>query len=360
MEDNVKKNSTEKTEENIENQKMNKLDALLMDDDMGATTVESAEEAASFEAFMKDYRSLIGKVDNNPEADEITEEDESEFLISLPRRGNRKALKVENDDQKKVSRGDWNDDITLAPQEYTDPGEEDKIMVDELPEEEPTPDFNLGETAPIGDDKFQLSIDFTGETDKEAEEEPREERKYDPDKPRLIDWFYDFAEMIVFVLLVVMILTAFVFKHAVVDGPSMNNTLQHGEHLIISDLFYTPERGDIIVFEDHSTILKKPVVKRVIGLEGDTIRVELNEDDEVVVYVNDELLDEKYAYNAKDCRPAVGMTVTVPEGEIFVMGDNRYHSADSRDGGVGTIKVESILGKVLFRFYPFDKFGSIE
>jgi signal peptidase I len=76
-------------------------------------------------------------------------------------------------------------------------------------------------------------------------------------------------------LMALLIMTALIFRQAIVEGDSMNNTLQDGDRLVISKLFYTPERGDIIVFEDHSTGFKKPLVKRVIGLPGDTVEVKL-------------------------------------------------------------------------------------
>ena len=231
-------------------------------------------------------------------------------------------------------------------------------MLEELPEEE-APDFDLGETA---DEKFQLSISFDGEkAEIPVEDEEEKEIEYDPENPRAIDWVFDIAEMFVIVLAVVMLLVAFVFKHSVVEGDSMNNTLENGDHLIISNLFYTPERGDIIVFEDYSTMLKKAVVKRVIGLPGETVEVKVDKDGNVTVYIDGELLEEDYAYNAKDCKVTTSFApVTLSEDEIFVMGDNRYHSTDSRYEGVGPIKIDSILGKVLFRFFPFDSFGGVE
>ncbi len=175
---------------------------------------------------------------------------------------------------------------------------------------------------------------------------------YDPEKPRKIDGKFDFVELFVFTLLAVMLITTFFFRHAIVDGPSMENTLYNGEHLIISDLFYTPKRGDIIVCEDFSTGLKKPIVKRVIAVEGDTVRITARGE----VYVNDELLDEEYVYiDPGYTNVYKPLLIEVEEGRIFVMGDHRSNSTDSRN--FGTVSEESVIGRVLLRFYPFDKFG---
>jgi signal peptidase I len=148
-----------------------------------------------------------------------------------------------------------------------------------------------------------------------------------------------------------------------VDGESMLETLQDQDRVLVSDLFYTPERGDIVVFEDYSTSLRKAVIKRVIGLPGETVEVRLNESGDVVVFINGELLTEEYTYNAKDCYldpKAFNKPITVGENEIYVMGDNRYHSTDSRYESVGPINIDAILGKVIIRFFPVDKFGTVE
>lgn len=363
MEENKKKHSTEETEKNIKESKVqSNLDALLFDNEEEFVD-EKSEDGRNFESFMAEYRNMMSKNLSAPALNDKSkseEESESEYLISRPmsrvqRNGKRRSS------VKTTKRDDWDDGITLEPEKYVDPGEEDKIMVEELPEEdEHTPDFNLGESTPDDSEKVQISINFNGEESIEASEEEGKNNQYNPDKPRLLDWVFDFAEMFIFVLLAVMILTSFIFKHSVVEGDSMLNTLHDGEHLIITDLFYTPKHGDIIVFEDYSTQLKKPVVKRVIGLPGDTVEVKLNENKEYVVYVNGEYLEETYAYNdVEPTAPGVGVW-KVSEGEIFVMGDNRYNSTDSRSSLVGPVEIDSILGKVILRFYPFDKFGGVE
>ena len=366
MSDDKKRISTEETENNIEAAEQQvSLDSLLLDGDDETNGKEIVEDSINFEAFMAEYRNLMSQSiaeAKAAESEEIDEEDEKEFLKTPPKKSaqTKKSKKQEKPEKEPEKPDEWSEDITLAPQEYEDLDDGKELEEEVLPEEESVPDFNLGETTEESDDKFQISINFEGEQKKaDAADEPKE-RKYDPDKPRIIDWVFDIAEMFVFVLVAVMLLTAFVFKHSIVEGDSMLNTLEDGDHLIISDLFYSPERGDIIVFEDYSTALKKPVVKRIIGLPGETVEVKINKSGVYEVYINGEYLDEPYAYTDIDySAPGVGVW-TVGEGEIFVMGDNRYNSTDSRDGRVGTIDIDSILGRVLFRFYPFNKFGSVK
>lgn len=194
---------------------------------------------------------------------------------------------------------------------------------------------------------------------KEIKAEPKvlaDEMKYDPKKPRRIDFRFDFIELFVFTLVAVMVLTTFVFKHSIVEGPSMENTLQDGDHLIVLSIFYSPEPGDIIVFEDYSTGLEKPLVKRVIAVGGQTVDIDVFG----FVYVDGVQLDEKYVY--KDGFDAITRpgTYVVPEGEVFVMGDHRNNSTDSRTPSFGTVKEDAILGKVVLRFYPFDSFGTVD
>ena len=215
------------------------------------------------------------------------------------------------------------------------------------------------------------SIDEDGQyclTELETEKEPSEKaparekapEKYDRKNPRRVDGRFDLIELFVFTLLAVMILTSFFFKHSVVQGPSMENTLHNGDHLIISDFLYTPKRGDVVVCDYRTEYIPYPIVKRVIGVAGDHIKITA-EGKVGKVYVNGRELDESYI-NIDDSHYKYEPYETdVPEGMIFVMGDHRNDSADSRDElRLGMVSVDSVLGKVLLRFYPFDKFGTIQ
>ncbi len=209
---------------------------------------------------------------------------------------------------------------------------------------------------------------------KQKYEDPDRER-FNPKKPRKVDGRFDFLELFIFTLLAVVLLTTFVFRHSVVEGHSMQNTLQDGEHLIISNLFYTPKKGDIVVCHDKSSGHQAPIVKRIIATEGDTIEIRINKDapqdkkERFTVLVNDEPLTEDYVFvdglvlaNGWEEYPGLEKT-TVPDGMLFVMGDHRNNSSDSRDirdGSPNFIREDSVLGKVILRFYPFSEFGTVD
>lgn len=164
---------------------------------------------------------------------------------------------------------------------------------------------------------------------------------------------FDFVEMLVLTVVVVLLISTFFIRHTLVEGDSMNNTLISGQHLLISDVNYTPEQGDIVVFiplnVGNRTI---PYIKRVIAVGGETVEIKSGE-----VYVNGRRLDEEYLTLPKG--KSTFEETTVPEGYVFVLGDNREHSHDSRED-VGFVDVRSILGKVVCRVWPFDKVGKVE
>lgn len=139
-----------------------------------------------------------------------------------------------------------------------------------------------------------------------------------------------------------------------VSGESMMPTFHDGDRLIISNILYKPKRGDVVVFDGgkNSGYDNKPIIKRVIALEGDTVKI-----DGGIIYVKEsgsvEFTIVNYVLDM-DIPLRDMEDVIVPEGEAFVMGDNVNSSKDSRDPSVGTIDVESILGKVVLRFYAYE------
>ncbi len=168
------------------------------------------------------------------------------------------------------------------------------------------------------------------------------------------EWIKDILIAIVVAFLVLQFI-----KPTIVQEHSMENTLQPNDYLFISKqsyrLFGDPQRGDIIVF--HSVLTtsdgaEKLLVKRIIALPGDTISIAGG-----VVYVNGEAQDEPYT---KDGYTNTEMDeVTVPEGQLFCMGDNRQNSRDSRDPLIGFVDEDDVLGKAVLRLFPFSKFGGL-
>ncbi|MBE6576665.1 MAG: signal peptidase I [Ruminococcaceae bacterium] len=189
----------------------------------------------------------------------------------------------------------------------------------------------------------------------------------EPPKKRFSE-FIDYVELFVIAVCAVILLFSFVFRTCNVDGDSMNNTLLDKETLIISDFAYTPKRGDIIVFHQTGRV-NMPLVKRVIGVGGDTVTVNVNTWEVTVTDKdgNTFTLDEPYVHFQEHkvhilAHKNGGVhTFVVPEGTVFVLGDNRNNSMDSTDTtNVGYVDEDRILGKVLFRISPFSKFGAVK
>ena len=175
----------------------------------------------------------------------------------------------------------------------------------------------------------------------------------------MLSELFDWLEVFVLSISFVFILFTFIFRVAVVDGPSMMNTLHHGESLVITNLFYEPEQGDVIVFQSPSIGFEEPLVKRIIATEGQTVEIDFQN---WAVYVDGEELDEPYVRRIMGVPMngwSYGESYTVPEGCVFVMGDNRNDSKDSRAPIIGAVDERYILGKVVFRFYPLSELGFI-
>jgi len=166
---------------------------------------------------------------------------------------------------------------------------------------------------------------------------------------------FDWAESLVTALLILTIMFAFFVRLVGVSGGSMENTLHNNEFLIVSDLFYQPEAGDIVVMT-KKTFMEDSFVKRIIATEGQTVDIDYNKG---IVYVDGEALIEPYTKTPTTRQGDVQFPVTVPEGHIFVMGDNRNGSTDSRVSACGMVDERMILGRVLFRVFPLNKLGTV-
>ncbi|MBQ8351062.1 MAG: signal peptidase I [Clostridia bacterium] len=194
---------------------------------------------------------------------------------------------------------------------------------------------------------------------------------------------FEFLEMLILAACVIMLIFSFVARICTVDGPSMNNTLTHGDKLIVSNLFYTPSQGDIVVFQDldlrddktGKPLYENAIIKRVIATAGQTVVLNYETQGDlyiVTVTIDGVPLEEPYRYYDASSSPSKIDGITsktetyiVPEGCLFVMGDNTYHSEDSR-GRFGYVETSKVLGRAIFRLGGkdlsslFSKFGFIE
>ena len=168
----------------------------------------------------------------------------------------------------------------------------------------------------------------------------------------ILEWY----EALISAALVLVLIFSFFFRIIQVDGRSMVPTLTHGDKLIVWAAGYTPQRGDVVIVDSY-TVYGKPLVKRIIAKGGDTISIDY---DAGTVTVNGELLQEDYIAAPTYLGYDVQFPFTVPEGTLFVMGDNRNESLDSRSSYVGCIDERDILGKVLLCFMPFTDFGVVK
>ena len=151
---------------------------------------------------------------------------------------------------------------------------------------------------------------------------------------------------IIIALVLSVLLFKIIFNVSIVSGTSMNPTLHDGNLLLLNHLFYEPEYNDIVVFENEERGL---LVKRIIGMPGDTIEIHNS-----VVYRNGVPIEEDYIHNGYFGPGDMTGPVTVEDGHIFVMGDNRPDSYDSRYNGVGQVSEDLILGGAILRVYPFS------
>jgi len=197
---------------------------------------------------------------------------------------------------------------------------------------------------------------------------------------RLIVDVYEWAESIITAVIAIVLIFTFVARVTSVDGSSMYPTLRDKDRMLAANLFYTPRRNDIVVihakglYDDAKGVMGKPIIKRVIGLPGDVIELDtdegvvivngsplaIDESDGLNIYEDGHLINSR-TYSRHDVRGPV----TVPDGCIFVMGDNRESSLDSRfmnEGRdyVGMVDINYVVGRAFFRIAPFADFGFVK
>lgn len=173
-------------------------------------------------------------------------------------------------------------------------------------------------------------------------------------KSKTLETAYDIASILLTAILAVGIIFTFFFKISTVSGQSMENTLQNGDNLIISSITTDVEQGDVVVISQPNGY-EKVLIKRVIAVGGQTVEFDKETGKTIV---DGKVLDEPYV--KEDIAYTYSMTKSflVPNGKIFVMGDNRNHSADSRDIAVGMIDEDYVMGKVIYEFGDTKLFNS--
>ncbi len=170
----------------------------------------------------------------------------------------------------------------------------------------------------------------------------------------LTDQIYDWLDVIATALIAVVLIFSMVFRVATIEGSSMEETLFSNEKVVISNVGYTPKRGDVVVIYRETG--EPPIIKRVIAVAGEKVDIV-----DGYVYVNDERIDEPYLTQMTAKRePGTKFPLTVESGKVFVLGDNRLVSNDSRSLDIGLVDEKNILGHAFIRIFPFNKFGGIK
>lgn len=189
-------------------------------------------------------------------------------------------------------------------------------------------------------------------------EKKQETQEVSPEKEEGRD-LYEWAQALVCSVLAVVLLFTFVIRLIGVDGHSMVPTLQDGDRLLVLNAMLDNdyEYGDIVVLR-KDTFLEEPIVKRVIATEGQTVDIDYSTS---TVYVDGVALEEDYIKEEYwDLYAENGVNhITVPEGHIYVMGDNRNGSSDSRDPALGVVDVRCVIGQAVMVLFPFSDFGSL-
>ncbi len=220
----------------------------------------------------------------------------------------------------------------------------------------------------MSENKDMEELNIPEEAAEAASEKSRKKDKKPEEPQKPFSGALEWAGSLVYAVLAMLLLNLFVFRSITVDGESMNNTLQDQDRVLSTNFFYTPQRGDIVVLQadkipnQYTGKYGEPIIKRVIALAGDTIKFDF---DEGKVYLKKageqefQLLEEDYiaAPTLASLDRHSGEEHTVPENCVFVMGDNRNRSLDSRSVLVGDVDTDLIMGRAFVRLFPIDQFA---
>ncbi len=177
------------------------------------------------------------------------------------------------------------------------------------------------------------------------------EKTYDPQVPELARSVVDFLHDVVYILAAVLLVFTFCMRVVVVSGDSMFDTLANGDYLLLLNqpLCGKLEQGDVVVASMERFEQGEPIVKRVIATAGQTVDIDFEAG---VVYVDGVALEEPYAFTPTNIQEGTRFPLTVAEGCVLLMGDNRNESRDSRDPGIGQVDQRDVLGKAILLLVP--------
>lgn len=168
---------------------------------------------------------------------------------------------------------------------------------------------------------------------------------------------YDWIQCLITALIICVVVFVFFIRVIDVSGSSMNPTLQDGDKMLVSDLFYKPKVGDVVIFKKDEYDPDRALVKRVIATEGQVVNIDF---DKGIVYVDGEPIEEDYISELTANKLDFIGPQTVPDNCVFVMGDNRNASTDSRDARLGCVDERYIMGRVYFTLFPVKNIGVVK
>lgn len=184
--------------------------------------------------------------------------------------------------------------------------------------------------------------------------EEKQKIQYTYNKSKGANYLFDLAKTVVYVMVLISLAFSFCIRDAKVVGDSMLDTLHPNDRVILTNFMYEPKIGDIVVLNAED-IVEKRIIKRVIATGGQTLQIDFNTNS---VYVDGIKLNEPYISSlTRQSNNPASIPYVIPEDCIFVMGDNRIVSKDSRNAEIGLVSVDEIIGKAQFIFYPFDRAG---